>query len=520
MTEIDLGASGVPAGRARVRAVPASLIGVAPAPYRTGGRANRLMRLGVAAAIWLGLAVALAPVGPSANEDLAAAARARATYRYDRALAWYASAGVAAPNDPRPICATGDVRSLQHEWSLAEVAYERCLALQPADVAATWLALGDARAAAGDEAGALTAWQRSADAGGSAAIRRLGDAYETAGDVDAAVAVWKRLPSNDAEARAHLGMLALWRGDAATARADFVVVQNQLDAASQSLLSDGFASLATGGSLDAEAWGKLGYAFLVANRPALALVPLRTATHLDQDGESAHAYLGWTLWLLAQQGVTPSGTPTSFIAEAMSELQRTLKLSSSNSFAWFAAGTVSAASGDLRVAYADLAKAVALDGRNPAIWSAAGNLALAQADYVAAELDFGSAARFSTRPDETVTLLHFYAERGYGLGDGRAMTAAAAAARRWPQSEPIRFLQAEIADETGAQDTATYAARAAVLLDPTDPGPYTLLGRYAFQAGAYMAAAGYLRVAIALQPDGPWAAQATALAAPLHSLDV
>lgn len=520
MTEVDLGASGASPARARVRAIPALLIGVAPAPYRSGGRAFELMRLAVAAAIWLALAVALGPVGPSVNDDLAAAMRARTSYRYDRALAWYASAEAAAPDDPRPVCETGDVRSLQREWALAAAAYQRCLALHPDDVASAWLGLGDARSALGETQGAMAAWQRSADAGGSAAIERLGDAYESAGDVNAAVAAWKRLPADDAEARAHLGMLALWHGDVATARADFVMARDQTNAAAQALMDDGFAPLASGRSLDATAWGELGRAFLVANLPALALVPLRTATRLDPGGDSAHAYLGWTLWLLGQQGITPGGTPASFAAEGRSESQVALHLNADDSFAWFAAGTMAAASGDLGTAYTEMAKAVALDGRNPAIWSAAGQVALAQADYLAAELDFGNAAQFSTRPDETVTLLHFYADRGYGLDDGRAMAAAGAAVRRWPRSEPIRFLQAEIADEAGAPDAATYSALAALRLDPTDPGPYVLLGRYASKAGRYVAAAGYLRVAIALEPDGSWAALAAALVAPLHALDV
>jgi Flp pilus assembly protein TadD len=147
-------------------------------------------------------------------------------------------------------------------------------------------------------------------------------------------------------------------------------------------------------------------------------------------------------------------------------------------------------------------------------------LALARGDYLEAELDLESAARLATRPDETAALLHFYLDHGYGMTNGRALAAATTAERRWPGSEPVTALYAQIADVSGRSDLASYAAQAAISACPSDPAPYVLLGRYAEDEGQYVTAAGYLRVALALQPDGPWSSQATALLAPLHGLAV
>ncbi len=520
MTQVDLGAPRTRNAGSRTRAVPATLIAVGAAPYRRGSRAVRLTRLGVAAAMWVVVALALGPVGPSVNDYLAAATRARASYRYDRALTWYSRAEVAAPSDPRPYCLTGDVRSAQHEWSLAAAAYLRCLNVHPREPASAWLGLGDARSALGDVSGAVMAWGRSADAGGTDAIRRLGKFYESEGNLDAATAAWRRLPATDVEATAHLGMFALWHGDTAAAQAYFAVARAHSTASSLAQAEGNFLPLAALHSLDASAWGKLGYAFLVANLPALALRPLQTATLLDAGSDSAHAYLGWTYWLLGQGGLTPNGTVASYTADAQAEIKAALALNPDNGFAWFVAETLAAAGGNLVAGSNDIAKAEALDQRNPVIWTSAGELAVARSDYLGAEIDLGNAARLSSRPDETVVLLQFYHDLGYGLATGRAMAAAAAAVARWPSNEPIRFLQAEIADGAGSPDLAIAAAQEALLLDPTDPAPYVLLGRYALQAARYVAAAAYLRVALALEPHGPWASSAAALLAPLHSLDV
>jgi Tfp pilus assembly protein PilF len=516
----ELGAESAHEEAPRVRLVPATLVAIMQPPGRQGGALQRVLRGVLAAAVWLGLTAALGPVAPSVNDDLAAAARARAVYRYDRALEWYRAAATASPGDARPLCRNGEVRALQHEWTLAVAAYGRCLELRPDDAADAWLGLGDARGALDETSEAQQAWQRAADAGNATAVRRLALAAEAAGRVDDAESAWGRLPSQDVQAREHLGILALWRGNTAAAQADFQAARAQPNPSGAPFLDTDFLALAALPALAGQAWGRLGYAFLTEGTPALALTPLETAVRLAPAGDAAHAYLGWTLWLLSQVHVALPAPLVATPAAAAHELQVALRLNPRSSFAWFASGSLAFAAGELAGAHADYARAVALDAHNPTIWSASGRLALARANYLEAELDLENAARLATRPDESVALLHFYLDHGYGMNTGRALAAATTAELRWPDSELVRALFAQIADGSGRSDLAYYAAQAALSADPSDPGPYVFLGRYAENEGQYVTAAGYLRVALALAPDGPWSSQATALLAPLHGLAV
>src|SRR5258708_37606758 len=97
MAATELGAETVHDEAPRVRLVPATLVAVMPPPDRQGGVLQRVLRGALAAIIWLGIAMALGPVTPSVNDDLAAAARASAVYRYDRALEWYGAAAAESP---------------------------------------------------------------------------------------------------------------------------------------------------------------------------------------------------------------------------------------------------------------------------------------------------------------------------------------------------------------------------------------------------------------------------------------
>jgi tetratricopeptide (TPR) repeat protein len=492
---------------ASLRAVPAVLVAVTPPPrWRLPSR-RRLTRLGLAALLWLALAVAVSPVSPSDAQYLAGATRARASYRYDRALEDYALAASAAPTDPRPACLTGDVRMLQREWQAAAGAYRRCAAIAPSD-AAGWLGLGDALLAQGQTADAEAAWRAAADHGSDTALRRLGGQLERDGRPDDARAAWARLPRGDPQALAHLGLLALWRGDLATARGDFVAARTTDDASTALLQTGDFVDLAARTKLDADYWGRLGYGFLTIGLPALALAPLQTSVRLDPSGGGAHAYLGWTLWQLGRQ------------AEVRGEIAAGVRLDPSLSFAWFAAGQLAAADGKLSAAADAYQNALALDPKNAVVWSSVARLSLARRDYVQAEHALATASDLSTSPADAVALLSFYLDHGLGLQDGRALAAAAKALRRWPHNEPVAFLAARLQDVTGHADDAYYTAQDAVALDPTDPGPYVLLGSYALGEGNYVAAALDLRVALALQPHGPWARQATALAEQVASVQV
>lgn len=463
--------------------------------------------LGVAVCVLAlaGLALAIAPVQPAVEQYLAAAARDRANQRYDLALDQYSAAHAAADADPRPLCATAEVRVLQREWPAAITAYHACLARDGANGGA-WLALGDALAASGDNAGAAQAWQRAAAHGARDGWRRLAAAQEAMGDVTAAARAWARLPRDDPQALAHLGLLALWRGELPTAQADLLSALERPGADLDAIRSAGFLDLASARPQPADWQARLGFALLSIGLPRLALDPLRQALAADASTAPAHAYLGWALWL--------TGDPTAGAAEITAARDLDPQLS----FAWFATGEVAAARGDLASADTALRQALTLDDANSAIWTAEAHVLLAQRDYFEADLAFGNAAHLSNAPGATVEWLQFYLDLRYGIDDQRALTAAQAAVRRWPQSEPIRFQLAEIYEQMRQPAFSFYAATQARALDPTDPGPHVLLGQSALRAGDLVAAALELRTALALRPGGPLAGEARDLLAPIADI--
>ncbi|MGZ3603271.1 MAG: hypothetical protein ACXVDF_25435, partial [Ktedonobacterales bacterium] len=145
----------------------------------------------------LGTLAVVAPDRPGVGGYLAAAASARAGLRYDRALAFYATATAESPADPRPYCATGDVRALQQEWHDATAAYRACVARAASDTqtgAAGWLGLGNALSTPGDDAAAESAWRHAAQLGSHEASRRLGLLYERQSRFDDALRAWSALP--------------------------------------------------------------------------------------------------------------------------------------------------------------------------------------------------------------------------------------------------------------------------------------------------------------------------------------
>jgi tetratricopeptide (TPR) repeat protein len=459
------------------------------------------------------LIAACLPVAPGEQSYLLAAAHLRAELRYDLAIAQYAGASAVAPADPLPYCRVGDVRMLQQEWSAARAAYARCASLGP-DQGDAWRSLGDADHAGGDNNAALADWGRAAALGDQEALRRLAQAAEARGDVPAAVAFWRRLPAHDPQALAHLGMLALWQGDAGAAQADFLAAGAHANPAADQLASDGFLLLAALPQNAATTQSRLGHAFLAANLPALALAPfaraiaLAPASGAANDTGETHAYLGWTLLLLGQS------------ARAAQEIATGLAQAPDSSFAWFAAGELALAKQQPALAVQRLQQGALLDPNNPLFWSEISRASLSLHDYLGAEAAMTTASALSTRPVETIALVHIYVDFHLGFGDGSALRAGIAAVTRWPGNEPLEFLLAQIYTGLNEPANAYYALQAAQALDRTDPGPYVLLGAQAENEGNYVSAALDLRTALALRPHGPFAAQAQTLLAPIQDIPV
>lgn len=469
-------------------------------------------RLILIALTLLGALAVFAPVRPDVGGYLAAAAAARAGLRYDRALAFYTTASAESPTDPRPYCATGEVRALQQEWRDAIAAYRGCVDRAAGDTrtrAAGWLGLGNALSTTGDDAGAESAWQHAAQNGAHEASRRLGLLYERQSRFDEAIRAWAGLPGDDPQAREHLGLLALWRGDYASARADFVAARAEPSAYADELVDNGFLVLAARPPEDATGFSLLGYRFLSIGLPSLSLAPLRASLALAPQSGAAHTYLGWALWTLHQQ------------REARQEIAAGLRLAPRLSFAWFATGQVALADNDGAHAADAFAHAAALDPNNPVVWAASGHLAVARHDYVFGELALERAAQLSHDPADTIALLDLYANYGFHLlTTDRAREAALQAVQRFPDNEPIHFLLAVIYDHIGQLSFAYYTAQESIALDPTDPAPYVLLGRYAFNSAQYVTAALDLRLALALRPHGAQANEAAALLAPIKDIAV
>lgn len=505
-------ATRAPAPERDTRTPPHPLAPCAAASSPPSRRIARGARLWHVVGVVLGccvLAVALLPIGPTAEDYLAAAARASAGLRYDRALADYARASALAPTDARPSCLSGDVLALQAVWAAAIAADHRCTVRDPANPGG-WLALGDALAAANaPAAAAAAAWTHAARLGDSTALRRLATQEEQAGDLTVAATTWGRLPAHDPQAAAHLGLLALARGAWDSAARHIAVVCAQPNATCLWVEQNGFAALAAQGPAAPEVTlGMVGYHLLGIGAPALAIVPLRAALRLAPRDGVARGFLGWAEW---QTGARVA---------ARADVALAVRLAPSQSFNWFASGELAAATGQLGMALANLRQGLLLDSRNAVLWAAAGQVELALHDYVDAELALQAAAQLASDPGATASWLQFYLDTRVGLTDGRALLAANTAVALWPESAAVQVRAGELYALVNQPTPAYYALVRANQLDPHDPGPYVFLARYAEQDGQYVQAALDLRTALALRPDGPYAAQASALLAPLASINV
>jgi tetratricopeptide (TPR) repeat protein len=448
------------------------------------------------------VSLACLSTSPGEQQFLTTAGQLRSGLRYDLALARYADASAAAPSDPRPYCLAGDTRTLQQEWAAAVTDYARCAALGPRQ-ATSWLKLGNARKILGRTSAADDAWERSAQLGNDDALRQLGLAAEERGDVTAAIQFWRKLPTDDPQGLAELGMLALWQGNTTLAEQDFALAAGGHNGAAAALLADGFPALATKPQNNVIAQGNLGHAFLVANLPVLALQPFQRAVALAPKNGEAHAFLGWTFLLLDQA------------EKALPQIRLGLKLAPSNSFSWFVAAEASLASGQTGIAFHQFLQGSAFDPSNPIFYAEAGQAALTLHEYTYALTLLQSASTLSNQPSYMISLLSVYVNYHLGQDDGSARRAAIAAADRWPNNETIQFQLAEIFVEANEGANAYYAAETAKSLDPTDPGPYVLLGTQAENEGNYVIAALDFRIALALRPGGPLAPQARTLLAPI-----
>ncbi len=166
--------------------------------------------------------VTFAPMRPDVTNYLFSAAQARSVQRYDVALALYAEAHTVNTADPRPLCASGDVYTLQQQTRLAIAAYRACATLAPGDGSA-WLRLGDALARGNDGVGAVSAWRHAGAAGDVTGYYRLAERATNLGQLSEAARWWSDAPHDDPYAQGQLGLLALAQGDATTAQARFAI---------------------------------------------------------------------------------------------------------------------------------------------------------------------------------------------------------------------------------------------------------------------------------------------------------
>ncbi|HEX9413533.1 MAG TPA: hypothetical protein VF916_08510, partial [Ktedonobacterales bacterium] len=357
--------------------------------------------------------------GPNKADLYAAASSARASWRYDRALAFYQQAVEADPADPRPHCLMGEVLALQQRSTQATAAFEQCRRLGD-DGPTVWLALGDLARDRGDLSGAEQAWRDSAARGGIQARRRLGLHYEAQSRFDEAEVQWSSLGTADGQAQEHLGMLALRRADFTAAQHHFVAAREAPGFFGQEAVDAGLVQLSALGSTTPEAQTAIGVAFVQDDLPAFARLPLQRALAQAPDDAPAHAYLAWVEWLAGARDASAT------------DLQAARQLNPVDSFMLFVAAEQELAGGQWSAADDDIALALQGDDKNPVLWLVQAQVALGTQKYLTAELSYETAARLAPEPVYTEQLLQFYLDHRLGTADGRARVAGVTAVARWP----------------------------------------------------------------------------------------
>jgi tetratricopeptide (TPR) repeat protein len=437
----------------------------------------------------------IAQWGASTSQLYDAAAAARASWRYDRALEDYARIARLDPSDPRPHCLQGQVLALQQLFSLSQAAFARCEQLGDNDPN-TWLAQGDAANSAGQTLVAERDWLRAVEAGSRNAHRRLALLYEEEGRFDDATTQWRALGPSDGQAQEHLGLLAMQVGNYSAAAKAFIRARLLPGVYGQDAVDGGFVALAALPPRDAAGFATLGADFVQANLLPLARLPLEQAVALDPGYGPSHAYLAWVL--LAAGEVTAART------EAASAVRLTPTLS----FSWFVAAEAAMEGQQWSAAIKDLQSGLAVDKSNPVLWAALGSAYLGVTDYIRAELSMTNAAQLAGEPQFTEDLLRFYLVHGLSAPYERGPLAANVALTRFPANAEVQTLAGEVYAAAGDVDQAYAAYQRANTLDPSLPEPYYYLGRIANNGGDYDQADLYLSTYLALQPQGNLAGQA------------
>lgn len=462
-------------------------------------------------AAWLAalavLAVVLVPVPPSVTDLYAAAASARASWRYDRALAFYTQAARQDPTDPRAHCLIGQVLTLQQLYTQAVAAYNDCQRLGDHS-GGVWLALGDIARDRDDTAGAERAWLRAAALGSPTARERLGLLYEAESQFDLAQAQWRQLPASDVTAHIHLGLLALRTGDYDTARAEFVAARELPGFGAQAVADQGFVQIAAVGPTDPASLTALGAAFIQANMPAFARLPVQRALALSPGSGPAHAELAWVERLAGET------------AAARADSAAALRETPLDSFALFVAAELALDVRQWSTGVHLLDQALQTDGNNGALWAERGRAEVELRDYLHAELSYQQAEQVGDNAVYGQLFLDFYVQFRIGLDDGRALDAAVQAVRRWPADAGVWELAGQLYELSGQVDLAQQAYERANQFDPSQPRSYLDLGRLAFNSQQFVVAARDLRTGLALQPEGPLASQFRAFLVVLANYDV
>jgi tetratricopeptide (TPR) repeat protein len=321
---------------------------------------------------------------------------------------------------------------------------------------------------------------------------------------------WQRqAPSTaDAEAEEHLGLLALRQADYDRARAHLVAARELPGYYGQDAVDQGFVELAALGPKDAVGLTRVGVAFVRASLPTFARMPLEQAIALDPSIAEAHAYLAWVDWLAGQRDASRT------------EASNARKLNPIDPFTLFVAAEQALAAGRWVEADGELNLALKHDNENAVLWVERGRARENMSDYVGADLSYETAANLGSEPQFAQVYLGFFVSHHYGLDNGRALRAAALESTRWPNQAQVQELAGQIYELAAQSTFALFAYEHANQLDPSDPQPYFDIGRLSYTNGEYDTAALDLRTVIALRPNGPLAAKARVLLAPIANFDV
>jgi tetratricopeptide (TPR) repeat protein len=289
-------------------------------------------------------------------------------------------------------------------------------------------------------------------------------------------------PRDPTAAGSHLAVAAADPGFAARA-GDFQATLGLIEVARQ-----------TGG--DAYALTTLGAGYLQAGEPALALPTLQTAVNLAPRYADAHAYLGYTHWLL--------GDPRSALAELDTAIAQDANFAEAHH--WRGLALRSLARSD--EAIAALQRALAIQPADPEVYADLGATYEAQRDYAAAEESLQKAVQVDPNSGPlALRLARFYVEHGLKVRDA-GRPAATRATELLPRDGEAWELLGWAYYLSGEASAARSALERAVSLDVDRPSAHYRLGVVLRDLGDAAGARRGFQMAMDLQPEGPWAARA------------